>query len=139
MIAFETQVRVRYGETDRMGYVYYGKYAEYFEVGRAELVRHLGIPYKYVEDRGILMPVAELDIRYKRPAYYDDLLTIRTSVPELPRSSFPTAYEIRNEAGELIVTGFVRLAFIDKARMAPVRVPAFVLDAILPHWPVPQP
>lgn len=135
MIVRETQLRVRYGETDRMGYVYYGQYAEYFEVGRAELIRTLGITYKSVEEQGILMPVADLQIQYRRPALYDDLLTIRTTVPEMPRSSFLTEYEIRNEAGELLVTGRVRLAFIDRERMLPVRAPGFVLEAMAAHWP----
>ncbi|MEM9987298.1 MAG: thioesterase family protein, partial [Bacteroidota bacterium] len=75
MILHETQLRVRYGETDQMGYAYYGKYAEYFEVGRVETVRSIGLPYKLVEEKGILMPVSELQVNYKRPAFYDDLLT----------------------------------------------------------------
>lgn len=135
MIVRQTQLRVRYGETDRMGYVYYGKYAEYFEVGRAELIRTLGITYKAVEERGILMPVADLEIRYRRPAFYDDVLTIHTTVPEKPRSSFLTEYAIYNAGDELLVTGKVRLAFIDQARMLPVRAPDFVLAAIEAHWP----
>ncbi|GAB4406190.1 MAG: thioesterase family protein [Bacteroidia bacterium] len=135
MIVNETQVRVRYGETDQMGYVYYGKYAEYFEVGRVEVIRSLGISYKSIEERGVLMPVAELQVQYRRPARYDDLLTIRTTIPELPRSSFLTQYEIHNEAGELLVTGQVRLAFVDKVRQRPIRVPDFVLEAVAQHWP----
>lgn len=118
-----------------MGYVYYGKYAEYFEVGRAELIRTLGITYKSVEERGILMPVSDLEIKYRRPARYDDVLTIRTTVPEKPRSSFLTEYEIFNEDGELLVQGKVRLAFFDRARMRPVRAPEFVQTAVDAHWP----
>lgn len=137
MIVHDTHIRVRYGETDQMGYVYYGKYAEYFEVGRAEMVRHLGIPYKHVEEKGILMPVAELQIHYRRPALYDDLLRVRTCVPELPSAGFLTTYEVFNEQEALLVSGKVRLAFVSKARMAPVRVPDFVLDAVLQHWAEP--
>lgn len=129
MISHETQLRVRYGETDQMGYAYYGKYAEYFEVGRVELVRKLGIPYKEVEARGIMMPVSELLVNYKRPALYDDLLTIRTTVKERPRSSFLFDYEIINEKGELLATGHVKLAFVDMEKMRPVRTPEFVLQA----------
>lgn len=135
MIVHETQVRVRYAETDQMGYVYYGQYAAYFEVGRTELIRALGIPYKTVEEGGIMMPVADLQVKFKRPGRYDDLLTIKTIVPELPKASFPTAYEVHNEAGELVVSGSVRLAFIDMARMRPVRVPDFILEAVKAHWP----
>lgn len=135
MISHDTQLRVRYGETDQMGYVYYGKYAEYFEVGRVETVRSIGIPYKLVEEKGILMPVSELLVQYKRPAYYDDLLTIRTCIPEPPRSSLLFTYEIFNEADLRLVTGHVRLAFVDAERMRPVRVPDFVAEAVNQHWP----
>ncbi|WNJ18821.1 thioesterase family protein [Pontibacter sp. G13] len=135
MIVHETQVRVRYGETDQMGYVYYGKYAEYFEVGRTELIRSLGLTYKALEESGILMPVADLQIKYRYPAKYDDILTIRTSVPEHPKSSFLTQYEISNEAGQLLVSGSVKLAFVDAARQRPVRAPQSVLDAVKPFWP----
>ncbi|TAE51436.1 MAG: acyl-CoA thioesterase [Bacteroidetes bacterium] len=134
MIIFDTQVRVRYGETDQMGYVYYGKYAEYFEVGRTELIRSLGIPYRVVETKGIMMPVADLEVHYKKAARYDDLLTIRTIVREIPRSSFMTEYEVYNESGELLVTGLVKLAFVNIARMMPVRAPDFILEAVQLHW-----
>ena len=134
MIIRDTHLRVRYGETDQMGYVYYGKYAEYFEVGRVETVRSIGIPYKLVEEKGILMPVSELQVNYKRPGHYDDLLTIRTTIPEKPRSSLLFTYEVFNEAEQLLATGLVRLAFVDKERMRPVRVPGFVQEAVDAHW-----
>lgn len=134
MISHETTVRVRYGETDQMAYVYYGKYAEYFEVGRVELIRSIGISYKEVEEQGILMPVAHMEIDYKYPARYDELLRIRTTIPEKPRSAFLTSYEIFNEEGKLLVTGTVKLAFFNKERMRPVRVPAYILDAVNAHW-----
>ncbi|MEO0580950.1 MAG: thioesterase family protein [Bacteroidota bacterium] len=130
MITHDTDLRVRYGETDQMGYAYYGKYAEYFEVGRVELVRKLGIPYKEVEARGIMMPVSKLEVNYKRPARYDDLLTIRTIVPETPRSSFRFEYEIYNEEGTLLATGVVVLAFVNMQSMRPVRAPQFVIHAV---------
>lgn len=138
MIEFESQVRVRYAETDQMGYVYYGQYATYFEVGRTDLIRSLGIPYKTLEQSGVMMPVADLQIQFKRPGRYDDLLTVKTIVPELPRASFMTLYEVRNEAGELVVSGKVRLAFIDMERMRPIRVPSIVLEAVKAHWPSEQ-
>lgn len=130
MITHDTQLRVRYGETDQMGYAYYGKYAEYFEVGRVELVRKLGIPYKEVEAKGIMMPVSKLEVNYKRPARYDDLLTIRTIVPETPRSSFRFEYEIYNEVQTLLATGLVVLAFVNMQSMRPVRAPEFVIHAV---------
>ena len=137
MIAHNTTLRVRYGETDQMGYVYYGKYAEYFEVGRVELIRAMGFTYKEIEERGIWMPVSDFWIKYHRPARYDDLLTVKTMLPELPRSSFSTEYELYNESGELLVNGGVRLAFFDAARKRPTRVPAFILEAVTKHWPNP--
>lgn len=137
MIQYQTQVRVRYGETDQMGYVYYGKYAEYFEVGRVELIRSLGLSYKEIEARGVWLPVAHLHIEYKAPGKYDDLLTVTTSLAEIPRSNFLTRYEVHNEAEQLIVTGEVKLAFFDAARQRPVRVPDFILAAVQAHWPQP--
>lgn len=135
MISHDTSIRVRYGETDQMGYVYYGKYAEYFEVGRVELIRSLGLSYKSIEEQGIWMPVSEFSIKYHRPGRYDDLLTVRTILKELPRSSFLTTYEVLNEVGDKVVSGSVKLAFLDAQKMIPVRVPKFILDAVSSHWP----
>ena len=135
MISHDTFIRVRYAETDQMGFVYYGKYAEYFEVGRAEMIRHLGFTYKSVEENGIFMPVADLQIKFRKPAHYDDKLCVRTTVPEFPRASFLTEYEIFNEAEELLVSGMVRLAFFDRERLRPVRLPEFIKIAMEKHWP----
>ena len=134
MITHETHIRVRYADTDQMGYVYYGKYAEYFEVGRVELIRSLGMTYKSVEEGGIIMPVVDLHIQYQRPAHYDELLRVRTTIPEIPRSSFLTTYEVFNEAGQLLVSGAVKLAFIDTARNRPVRAPEYIRQAVETHW-----
>ncbi len=135
MLQHDTFVRVRYGETDQMGYVYYGKYAEYFEVGRVELIRNvLGLSYKAIEENGYFLPVANLNVKYHRPGRYDDLLRIRTCVPEMPRSSFLTEYEIFNEADELLVTGMVKLAFFHRERLVPVRIPAFIKEAVERQW-----
>lgn len=135
MLQHDTFVRVRYGETDQMGYVYYGKYAEYFEVGRVELIRNvLGLSYKTIEESGYFLPVANLNIKYHRPGRYDDLIKIRTRVPEMPRSSFPTEYEIYNEAEELLVTGSVKLAFFHRERLVPVRIPDFIKEAVERQW-----
>lgn len=135
MLSHETQLRVRYAETDQMGYVYYGKYAEYFEVGRVELIRSFGLSYKEIEERGIFMPVADLEIKYKRAAQYDELLTIRTSLPEFPKARFITFYQIYNEQRDLLVRGKVVLAFVDKVRKRPVRAPEFITEAVSKHWP----
>jgi acyl-CoA thioester hydrolase len=114
MLQKETKIRVRYGETDQMGYVYYGNYAEYYEVGRVEALRELGFSYKEIEERGILMPVIDLHIQYKKPAYYDDELRIVTSIKELPNVRITFDYECYNEKNELINIGKVTLVFMDK-------------------------
>lgn len=115
MIVSETKIRVRYGETDQMGYAYYGIYAQYYEVGRVETMRVLGFSYKEVEARGIMMPVLEYNIKYKKPAFYDEELTIVTRIKEMPTGvKVNFDYECFNEKNELINTGFVTLAIIDK-------------------------
>lgn len=108
------QVRVRYAETDQMNVVYHGNYAQYFEVGRAESIRQLGLTYKEMEAMGVMMPIVELHAKFIRPAHYDDLLTIKTILKNLPvdhRIEFNQ--EVYNEAGKLLTTGFVVLYFID--------------------------
>src|SRR3954469_9934724 len=108
MFTTETQIRVRYAETDQMNVVYYGNYAQYFEVGRAESIRHLGFTYKDMEANGVMMPVVELQCKYLRSAHYDDLLTVKTVLRELPvdhRVEFH--HEVLNEAGKLLTTGKV--------------------------------
>src|SRR5690606_4834061 len=94
MIRAETKIRVRYGETDQMGYAYYGIYAQYYEVGRVEAIRKLGFSYKEVEERGIFLPVIDFSVNYRKPAYYDDELTIITTIKELPKGvRIPFEYE----------------------------------------------
>jgi acyl-CoA thioester hydrolase len=116
MYISETQIRVRYGDTDQMGVVYYGNYSLYYETGRTEAIRQLGYTYKDMERMGIMMPVVELHSRFLRPALYDDLLTVKTILKELPSSSRIEFHnEIYNEKGELLNTGWVALFFIDIA------------------------
>ncbi len=115
MYEFKTQVRVRYADADPMNVVYYGNYAQYFEVGRVESLRALGISYKLIEDLGIMLPVVELNVKYLRPARYDDLLTITSQIKQLPvdhRIIFDQ--EIHNEEGKLLTIGTVKLYFMDK-------------------------
>jgi len=119
----ETKLRVRYGETDRMGYAYYGNYAEYFEVARVECLRNLGFPYKELEDEGILLPVLDYKVKYLKPALYDDELTIRTYIKDVPKVRIHFEYEVFNQAGEKLNIGETTLVFVDsktrKPRMAP--------------------
>lgn len=123
MISTETKIRVRYGETDKMGFVYYGNYPLYYEIGRTEMFRKIGFTYYDLENRGIMMPVLDLSIKYIKPAFYDDLLTIKTIVKEVPRAKIKFNYEIYNESGELINQGETVLAFIDAVSKRPCRPP----------------
>jgi acyl-CoA thioester hydrolase len=127
---FDTQIRVRYAEADRMGYVYYGNYAMYFESARTEWLRNLGFSYREWEDSGILLPVRELQIRYHAPAYYDDLLTIRTIIKEKPLVRITFHHEVYNEKGEKTCTGSVMLVFVDSETRKPTRAPEFFLNAL---------
>ena len=114
MFTATTQIRVRYGETDQMGYLYYGNYALYYEVGRAEAIRQLGFTYRQLEEMGIIMPVAELNAKYLRPALYDDLITVKTILKELPsgpKIQFHT--ELYNEQQQLLNIGVTTLVFYD--------------------------
>ena len=130
MIKAEVKLRVRYGETDQMGYAYYGVYAQYYEVGRVEAMRVLGFSYKDVEARGILMPVTEYCVNYKKPAYYDDEITIVTVLKELPKGArIIFEYECYNQKKELLNTGKVTLVFIDKAKNKPCAAPEWFIGA----------
>lgn len=135
MIAAETKIRVRYGETDQMGYAYYGIYAQYYEVGRVEAMRLLGFSYKDVEERGIWMPVVEFKINYKKPAYYDDEIMVKTFLKEIPSGvRIPFDYECYNQKGELLNTGNVTLACVDKATGRMCRIPQWFSDAMIPFF-----
>jgi len=130
MIINQTNIRVRYGETDQMGYVYYGNYAQFFEVGRVEWLRSLGTDYKSLEDSGIMLPVTQLNVNYLKPAKYDDLLTIKTILTKKPLVKIDFDFEITNEKKELLTTGFTRLVFMDMNKNKPVKAPQHLLDQI---------
>lgn len=123
MFTFETKIRVRYAETDQMGYVYYGNYATYYEVARVEMLRSLGTSYKAMEDRGVMLPVTELQVRYHKPILYDEVVTIRVSIPELPSVRIRFQYELFNQKGELANSGETTLVFVDMERNRPCRAP----------------
>lgn len=129
MIYTTISLRVRYGETDQMGVVYHGNYATYCEVARVEFFREMGLPYKDLEGSGIMLPVVELNLKFLRPAYYDDILQIKTTVMEIPRSArIQFEYEIYNEKQELLTIGNCVLAFIDMKTRRPVRCPQYMID-----------
>jgi acyl-CoA thioester hydrolase len=113
-----------------MGYCYYGNYAQYFEVGRVEALRELGFSYKALEDSGIMLPVLEFKIKYLKPAYYDDRLTIITAIPEIPTAKIRFEYETHNENGERINFGETTLVFINKNTNRPCAAPSALIDKL---------
>ncbi len=135
MYQFTTQIRVRYAETDQMGVVYYGNYAQYFEVGRVETIRSLGMSYKALEDMGVMLPVVEMNIKYLRPAQYDDVLNIQSTLKELPEKHIIEFHQdIFNEAGKMITSGKVLLFFLDKETRKRVDIPTELKEKLEPHF-----
>lgn len=128
MFVNEIQVRVRYAETDQMGYVYYGNYATYFEVARVESLRKLGLSYRALEESGIMLPVLEYKSKFVRPAKYDDLLTIKTTIPEIPTARIRFEYEVYNENKELLTVGDTTLVFIKAETKRPCPAPDYFLE-----------
>ena len=125
-----SKLRVRYGETDQMGIVYYGNYAEYLEQGRTEWLRDLGFSYKWMEENNIHLPVINLCIDYKSPAYYDDLLTITTKLVKIPTIRIEFYYEIHNEEGKLLVTANTTLVFVDSTTKKLIKAPNYLLKKL---------
>lgn len=128
----EFKVRVRYAETDQMGVVYHGNYAQYFEMGRVEWLRNLGVSYKTMEENGVMLPVVSLTMNYKKPARYDDLLTVRTIFKKQESVKIEFDYEILNEGGELLTTGNSILVFVNMKTSRPAAPPAYILEKLKP-------
>ena len=134
MYTSETTLRVRYGETDQMGYVYYGYYAMYYEVARVESLRRLGLTYREIEAMGIIMPVLENKSQFILPGRYDELLKIVTFIKERPGVRITFEYEIFNEAGLLINKGETLLAFVNQKSGRPCRPPQEMLNVLEPFF-----
>lgn len=135
MFTHHFQKRVRYAETDQMTYLYYGNYATYYEIGRAEMIRSLGLSYKIMEEeKGILMPVMSLQIRFVRPAFYDELLTIKTTLRHLPQKTITFHHEIFNESKKLVSGGSVKLCFLDAKINKTVNAPEYLLEKLRPYF-----
>ena len=130
MYNYKTKIRVRYAETDQMGYVYYGNYATYYEVARTESLRALGFTYRKLEEQGVLMPVLELKCKYIRPARYDDLLTTEVSIIKKPATRMIFNYEVKNEAGELLNVGETTLVFVSKSTGRPCDIPEIMKELL---------
>ena len=135
MFEHSTTIRVRYAEADPMKVVYYGNYAQYFEVARVESLRSLGISYKSIEEMGIMLPVVELNIKYLRPAKYDDLLTVKSYIKTLPidhRIQFDQ--EVYNEEGKLLTIGVVKLYFMDNQLGNRSEMPPYLKEKLSPYF-----
>jgi len=129
-----TKLRVRYGETDQMGYMYYGNYAEFFEVGRVEMLRSLGLTYAGMEASGIMMPVLELKCKYLKPARYDEEITINVIMDKMPGVKIHFRYELFNHREELIHIGETLLAFINMKTNRPCLPPADFVEKLKPFF-----
>jgi acyl-CoA thioester hydrolase len=134
MYIHETKIRVRYSETDQMGYVYNGNYAQYYEVGRVEMLRSLGMSYQSMENTGVMMPLLELKCKFIKPAYYDQEITIKTIVSKLPGVRILFDYELFNEAGELINLGHTTLVFFDMEKKKPCSPPDDFMSRITQYF-----
>jgi acyl-CoA thioester hydrolase len=130
MREYEFTVRVRYAETDQMGVVYHGNYAQYFEMGRVDWLRNLGVSYKWMEDNGVMLPVVSLEMNYKKPARYDDILRVKTILKSQTSVKIEFDYEIYNEQNQLLTTGYSMLVFVDMKTGRPIVPPKYVSDKI---------
>lgn len=135
MYSYDTKIRICYGDVDQMGFVYYGNYLKFYEIARGESMRALGLSYRDMEERGVMMPVVKAELNYKKPAHYDDLITIRTFVrqmPQGPRMDF--YYEVYNEKSQLLNHGFSQLAFVKKDTGVPCRCPDYFTELLKPYF-----
>jgi acyl-CoA thioester hydrolase len=135
MFTTQTQIRIHYALTDQMGVVYYGHYAQFYEIGRNEAVRQIGLTYKEIEAMGIIMPVVDIHSRFLRPAKYDDLITVITTVKGMPTNTKIVFHsEIYNEQQELLNTGDVTLFFINATTMKRCEMPAALREKLAPYF-----
>lgn len=130
MLSFEHKLRVEYHHTDQMGIVHHSNYIKFFEAARTEWLRAAGLTYAEMERRGVMMPIVDVQIKYRQPAYYDEMLSITTSVRELPMARMTFYYEIRGEDGRDVASGMTTLGFIDSVTRRPQRVPQWLMEVL---------
>ena len=136
MLITQTEIRVRYADTDQMQFVYNSKYFEYFEVGRTEMLREIGLPYRLIEKEGYHLPVLEAHIKFHKPAYYDEVLLIKSILKEYPSIKIHIDYEVyRKETNELIAEGFTLHAFVKKDSKKVTRSPEFFINSVKKFFP----
>jgi len=134
MYTDSTQIRVRYSETDQMGYVYNGNYAQYYEIGRAEMMRSLDMSYSKMEETGVMLPLLELNCKFIKPAFYDQVITIKTIVKKIPGIRIVFDYELYNEQEELINIGSTTLVFFDMVKKRPCAPPEYFMDRVRQYF-----
>jgi acyl-CoA thioester hydrolase len=135
MLETSTTLRIHYALTDQMGFVYYGNYAQFFEIGRVEAIRSLGITYKTLEQNGVLLPVVDFHAKYIRPVVYDELITIKTTLREMPLGSKILFYsDVFGEDGRISCRGTVALHFVDKTTLKPTPMPAILQQLLAPFF-----
>lgn len=135
MLKHKTEVRVRYADTDQMHYVYNGKYFEYFEVGRSEMMRELDLTYKVIEEQGYFMPVTEAFMKFKNPAFYDELLEVETRVEKIPELKVHIDHTIKSkERNVVIVEGYIELVFLKAENKKLTRPPDFFINSIKEYF-----
>lgn len=134
MYSHQYKIRIRYSDTDQMGIVYYGNYASFYEIGRVEALRALNFPYKLMEERGIMLPVIENHSKFVQPAYYDEIITITTTIRALPTVKVLFEFELHNEDGKLIHTGSTLLVFMKTVSRKPCKAPEDLLNLLKPYF-----
>ena len=130
MTSFDRKIRVEYHHTDQMGIVHHSNYVKFFEVARTEWLRSAGLTYAEMERRGVMMPIVEVNVKYRQPAYYDELITVKAIVEDMPMARMVFKYEIRGEDGRDIASGSTTLGFIDSVTRRPQRAPKWLLEVM---------
>lgn len=133
MISHEIQIRVLYKHTDQMGVVHHSNYINFFEAARTELMREIGLTYAEVERRGVMMPILDVHIKYRQPALYDEVITVRASISNMPMARVDFDYEVLGEDGRSIATGTTTLGFIDSTTRRPLRAPQWLVEVLRPY------
>ena len=134
MLKIDTEIEVRYYETDQMGVVHHSNFIRYFETARTLSMKKMGIPYDEMERNHIVMPIIAVSCNYKRPALFGDVLTVTTILAKLPTVKIEFNYEVRNAQGVLLATGTTVLAFANKENLRPIRAPQYLLDILSPYF-----
>lgn len=130
LISAQTTYRIRYSDTDQMGVVYYGNYPRFYEIGRTEMIRDFGYTYKELEESGVYMPIADLTCKYHKSLFYDELITIKTVLNEMPRARMVFHHTIFNSKNELVHSAEITLVFLSKETNRPVRAPEYMINAL---------